>query len=262
MELDGGCLMRGAMWRLLRPWLVPFALLALWQLASRLGGHYSYALVPLQTLLATFIELSRSGELVRHAYASLEVVLRGLLTGGSIGLAVGGLMAYSATAAKLIGPLFNAWRPVPTLGFIPLIALWFGSGDLAKMVLVCLAAAEPMVLNTYEGLRHADRRLIESGQVLTFTRWQLFRYIQAPAAMPSIITGLQHALGFAWIATIGAELLFTIGPGLGGIMERAQNSARLDTVIVCVACIGAVGLAINSLVTHLGNRVLQWRDHA
>lgn len=249
-------------WRLVRPWVLPFALLALWQIASTLGGRHGYVFIPVQTLAATFVELVTTGELAQHVYASLIVVLQGLLMGGSIGLAIGGLMACSSIAEKLIGPLFNAWRPVPTLGLIPLIALWFGSGDLAKMVLVCLAAAEPMVLNTFEGLRHADKRLLESGQVLTFTRWQLFRYIQVPAAMPAIFTGLQHALGFAWIATIGAELLFTIGPGLGGIMERAQNAARLDTVIVCVLCIGVVGLAINIVVTRLSHRVLRWRDHA
>jgi sulfonate transport system permease protein len=249
-------------WSWLRPWILPAILLGLWQGASFLGGHYDYVFIPVQTLVATAFELTKTGELIQHIGSSLSVVLQGLLIGGGIGLALGGLMAYSRGVEKLVGPLFNAWRPIPTLGFVPLIALWFGSGDEAKLVLVCLAAAEPMVLNAYEGLHHADRRLIESGEVLTFTRWQLFRYIQVPAAMPSIFTGVQHALGFAWIATIGAELLFTVGPGLGGVMEHAQNAGRMDTVIVCVACIGVVGLAINSVVTRFSHRVLRWRDHA
>lgn len=254
--------MRGRRLAWLQPWLVPIALALAWQAASTVAGHHAYVFIPLQTLAATCVELLASGELVRHVAASLKVVLQGLMIGGGAGLILGALLASSTHAEKVIAPLFNAWRAVPTLGFIPLIALWFGSGDTAKLVLVCLAAAEPMVLNTFEGLRHADRRLIESGQVLTFTRWQLFRYVRIPAAMPTMLTGVQHALGFAWIATIGAELLFTVGPGLGGVMERAQNAARMDVVIVCVACIGLVGLIINNAVQRCGQHLLRWRDHS
>lgn len=246
-------------WRLLRPWLLPSALLLAWQIAA-LTGVSPYVFIPLQTLAKTFYELLASGELLLNLSASLRVVLQGLLIGGGTGLAIGGVMAASQTMARLISPVFNAWRPIPTLGFVPLIALWFGTGDTAKLVLVALAAAEPMILNTYEGLRNADRKLVESGAVLTFSKWQLFRYIQLPAAMPSIFTGLQHALGFAWIANIGAELLFTVGPGLGGIMERGQNAARMEIVIVCVACIGLVGLLINSVFTLISTRVLRWRE--
>jgi sulfonate transport system permease protein len=78
--------------------------------------------------------------------------------------------------------------------------------------------------------------------------------------MPPMFTGLQHALGFAWIATIGAELLFTIGPGLGVVMERAQIATRMDVVIVCVAAIGLVGLAINTAFIRFSTYVLRWRE--
>ena len=243
----------------LRSWIVPVALLLIWQ-AAAVAGVSEYVFIPLQTLARTLVELLVSGELIVNLSASLRVVLQGLLIGASIGAAIGGLMAASRTIERLIAPVFNAWRPIPTLGFVPLIALWFGTGDLSKLVLVCLAAAEPMILNTFEGLRNADRKLMESGRVLTFSRWQLFRYIQLPAAMPAVFTGLQHALGFAWIATVGAELLFTVGPGLGGIMERGQNAARMEIVIVCVVCIGVVGLAINLAFTRVSNWVLRWRD--
>ena len=246
-------------WKIFRPWILPVALLGLWQIAA-LSGVSPYVFVPLQTLAKALVELVTDGELQLNLWASLAVVLQGLLIGGTAGVAIGTSMAASRTVERLVAPLFNAWRPIPTLGFVPLIALWFGSGDLAKLVLVSLAAAEPMILNTYEGLRNVDRRLIESGAVLTLTRWQAFRHIRLPAAMPVVLTGVQHALGFAWIAAIGAELLFTVGPGLGGIMERGQNSARMEIVIVCVICIGVVGLLINTVFTGIGRRMLRWRD--
>lgn len=246
--------------RLGRAWIVPLVLLAAWQWMSSRGGAHAYVFVPLQTLWATLASLIASGELPQHLLASLTVVLKGLAIGGLTGVAIGALMAGSRSAEALISPLFNAWRPVPTLGFIPLIALWFGNGDVAKLVLVSLAAAEPMILNTFQGLRSTEKRLIESAEVLTFSRWQLFVHVQLPSALPSMLTGVQHALGFAWIAGIGAELLFTIGPGLGGIMERAQMAARMDIVIVCVFCIGLVGLLINTLFRRIGSWLLRWRD--
>jgi sulfonate transport system permease protein len=232
-----------------------------YELAARTSTAHSYAFVPLAQLWQALLEVLASGELVANIGASLRVVLQGSLIGGGIGLAIGGAMAYSKPVAAFVSPLFNAWRPVPTLGMIPLIALWFGNGPTAKLVLVCLAAAEPMILNTYEGLRGVDSRYLDGGRVLTFSRWQLFRLVQLPAALPSIFTGAQHALGFAWIATIGAELLFTIGPGLGGVMEHAQLAARMDIVIVCVVAIGVVGLIINTAFTRFATYMLRWREH-
>lgn len=236
------------------------SLLVAYEIAAHSSSSASYAFVPLEQLGRAFMEISRSGELFDNIAASLYVVIQGLLLGGGAGVLIGGAMAFSKPIAVFVNPLFNAWRPIPTLGMIPLIALWFGNGDTSKLILVSLAAAEPMILNTYEGLRGTDAKYLEGGRALTFSRWQLFRLVQLPAALPSIFTGLQHALGFAWIATIGAELLFTVGPGLGGVMERAQIATRMDIVIVSVATIGVVGLAINSTVTRLSAYVLRWRD--
>ena len=235
-------------------------LLIAYEIAANTSNAFSYAFVPLEHLGRALIELIASGELFDNIGASLYVVLKGLLLGGGAGVLIGGAMAYSKPIATFVNPLFNAWRPVPTLGMIPLIALWFGNGETSKLVLVSLAAAEPMILNTYQGLLGADERYIEGGRALTFSRWQVFRLVQWPAALPSMFTGLQHALGFAWIATIGAELLFTIGPGLGGVMERAQIATRMDVVIVCVVAIGLVGLAINTAFTRFSAYVLRWRE--
>ncbi len=238
------------------------ALLAIYELLARSSESLAYAFVPLEGLWAALTEVVVSGELPDNILASLHVVFKGLVLGGAAGCIIGSAMAYSRPIGAFISPLFNAWRPIPTLGLIPLIALWFGNGETSKLVLVALAAAEPMILNTYEGLRGAETRYLEGARVLTLSRWQLFRLVQLPGALPAVFTGLQHALGFAWIATIGAELLFTIGPGLGGVMERAQMAARMDVVIVCVAAIGIVGLAINLMVTRLSTHVLRWRDGA
>jgi sulfonate transport system permease protein len=160
----------------------------------------------------------------------------------------------------LFAPLFNALRQVPTMGLIPLIALWFGTGEFSIKLLVSIAVFEVMTLNAWAGIRDVEPRYLELGRALAFTPLQRFRRILLPAAFPSILTGLLQGVSFAWIATVGAELLFTVGPGLGVIMERGQIAARMDVVIVCLIFIGMMGYSMNSLCVALGRRVLRWRN--
>jgi len=244
----------------LRPFYVPVALIVLWEMLSRVSDSYRYAFVPVREISTGLFEIIINGQLFWNLLASLQTAALGLLIGGLIGLALGSLMAISRVADDIVSPLFNAWRPVPTLGFAPLIALWFGSGELAKLIIVCLATFEPLVLNTYEGLRSSDRKYREVGAVFQFTRTQLFFSVQLPSAVPLIVTGVLHALGFAWIATIGCELLFTVGPGLGGLMDHAQMAGRMDIVILCVVSIGIVGLVMNTGLERIGRRFQRWRN--
>ena len=113
-----------------------------------------------------------------------------------------------------------------------------------------LAAFYPAVLNTCESLRGVESRFLEVGRILSLNRWQTFARIQVPAALPGVFTGLSHALAFAWLASIGGELLFTAGPGMGSLMLLAENGGRMDQVLVCVLCI--------SLTGYVMHRGLEW----
>lgn len=245
---------------LLRGLALPALLLCLWQYLSGLGPSYAYAFVPLGTISHSLVELVRSGELLLHIQASVLTALKGLLFGTLAGLVLGSLLAFSRVVDTLIGPLYHALRQVPTLGLIPLIGLWFGNTEFSKVLVVSIAVFEVMTLNTSEGLRSVEARYVEVGRVLTFNRWQLFLRVLLPVAMPSIMTGLMHAVSFAWLATVGVEMLFTIGPGLSVIMEKAQLAERMDIVIVCITFIGLLGLAMNQLCVWLSRYVLRWRQ--
>ncbi len=214
---------------------------------------------PLPDIGRSFAELWASGEFSLHVLATLGTALTGLACGALAGILLGTAMAMIRPVDIVLGPLFNAMRQVPTIGLIPLIALWFGTGEFSIRLLVSIAVFEVMALNTREGLRMVEPRYLELGRALLFTRAQAFRRILLPTALPSILTGLLQAVSFAWMATIGAELLFTVGPGLGVIMERAQLQARMDMAIVCLILIGAMGYAMNALCVSLGRRVLRWR---
>lgn len=134
-----------------------------------------------------------------------------------------------------------------------------GNGEASKLLIVSLAAFYPMVLNTFEGLRQVDTRHREVGQVLALDRWQHLRLALLPAALPSIATGVLHALAFAWVTAVGSELFLASGAGLGNLMMNAEAGARMEIIVICVLCIGLCGYLMTWLSTLLARRLLRWR---
>ncbi|MFT4046980.1 MAG: ABC transporter permease subunit, partial [Solimonas sp.] len=225
--------------------VVPALLLAAWHRASQRSDVDAYIFVSLHAIRDAFVELWSSGELWIGIRGSLLRTLSGLAIGASLGIATGSLMAVSRWAERLIGPLYHALRQVPLLGLVPLLSLWFGTGDTAKLVMVTLAAFYPTVLNTFDGMRQVSERQREVGAMLTLGRWQTFRLILLPASRPAIVTGLSHAIAFAWLASMGGELLLAAGAGLGSILLIGQNAGRMELVIVAVVLISLLGYLMN-----------------
>ena len=243
----------------LRGLVLPVLLVVLWDALSRQNAALAYALVPVHTISAAFIELLGNGELLTNLLASLARTSTGLALGIVFGVAFGVLMALSKVADRLIGPLFHSIRQVPMLGWIPLIAMWFGNGEVSKVLIVTLAAFYPMVLNTYEGFSGVDKRYREVGRVLELSRAQQFVHVLLPAAVPSIANGVLHALAFAWVTAVGSELFLSSGAGLGNLMMNAEAGARMEIIVVCVLCIGLCGYVMNLLFSRLSRHVLRWR---
>jgi sulfonate transport system permease protein len=248
--------------RLLRALVIPAVLLIAWQWLSQQGPEYAYIFVPLTDIGHSFLELLEHDHLALQIVASLTTALKGLLFGGLAGLALALLMSAVKPVDAFVSPLFNALRQIPNVALIPLIVLWFGNSDGAKVLVVSLSVFEVVTLNTYEGLHAADRRLIEVGHALTLNPLAIFRYIRLPAALPSICTGMQHAIAFAWLSTVAAELLFVIGPGLGTVMQRGELGGRMDTVIVCLVFVSLLGFAIHQASIAASRRLLRWRQTA
>ncbi|URS59116.1 ABC transporter permease [Pseudomonas sp. Y39-6] len=244
----------------LRGFVLPALLIALWEYPSRQGASQAYAFVPLATISSGLRELLANGDLQISVLASLQRTCTGLAIGASLGVVVGALTALSRVADRLLGPLFHIMRQVPILGLIPLIALWFGSGEFAKVLIVSLAAFYPMTLNTHEGFNHVEKRYREVGRVFEFGRIQQFTQVLLPSALPSIATGLLHALAFAWVSSIGSELFLSTGTGLGNLMMNAEAGSRMEVVVIGVLCIGLLGYAMNQLFTRLSQHLLRWRD--
>ncbi len=244
----------------LRGWILPLLFLGLWQYTANRDAAHAYAFVPLEQVLAALRERLSDGDLFHNLRGSLLRTSLGLLLGVTLGVAVGVLMALSRIALTLINPVYQSIRQVPLLGLTPLIGLWMGNGEVAKVFIIALASFYPMVLNTYEGLRNVDSRYREVGYVYGFNRIQLFRRVLLPASSPSFFSGLQQAVPLAWIAAIGGELLFNAGAGLGNLMMQAETGARMDVIIVCTASVTVLGIAMSYLASRLSAHVLRWRQ--
>lgn len=247
------------LWALVAGLPLPLALVALWHWASTQGAEWAFAFVPLPLIASAWTELWRSGGLWINLSASVLTALKGLTWGTAAGLALGLSMGYWPSLGGLLNPLIQALRQVPNLALIPLIVLWFGNTEFSKMLTVSMAVFEVIVLNTYEGLHRVDGRFLDVARVLTLPRHRMFLKVLLPAALPSILTGLQHGVAFAWLATVGVELLFTVGPGLSAVMERAQTAARMEMVIVCLVLIAVLGFVMHAGVRWLTSRLLRWR---
>lgn len=239
--------------------VVPLLFLAWWQWQAEAGGAHALAFAPLQSIGAAFVELAEDGSLANDMLATLARSLGGLAIGGTLGIALGVSMAIWKPVERALGPLLNAVRQVPLIGWLPLLGLWFGTGQGTELIVVSLSAFFPAMLNSYEGVAHVEQRYLDVGRLYGFNPVQRFRLILLPAAMPLILTGLTQALAFAWIASIATEILLGAGGGLGVTMQLAQTQQRLDIILVAIIATAVLGFAINHLFQRVRRHLLRWQ---
>lgn len=245
-----------------RGWVLPVALLALWWLAVAAGWSTSPLLVAPAKVATTGWEQIRTGKLFSALGASLWRDLLGFLIGASSGLLFGAALGASRTFERLVGPSFHTLKQISLFAWIPLLSVWFGLGDAAKVAFLSLAAFFPVVLNTCEGIRGVPADVLEVARVLRFTPWQRWTRVILPAASPSIFSGIHLGLIYAWLATLGAEYLLVAGKGIGNLLIDGREHFWMDLVLFGVLVVGAVGFVLNWLAARLEARVLAWRGRS
>lgn len=239
--------------------VAPALVLAWWQWQASQGGAHSAAFASLGSVASAFDELRTNGTLVADISATLQRAFTGLAIGASLGVATGVAMGMWRGIDRLFGPLLNALRQVPMIGWLPLFGLWFGTGEFSQTVVICMAAFFPALLNAHAGIAQVERRYVDVAGVLCFTTVQRFRHVLLPAASPLILTGLTQSLAFAWIATLGTEILNGAYAGLGVTLQQAQIQQRLDVILVTIGITAALGFTINQLFQRLRAHALRWQ---
>jgi len=245
--------------KVLRALVVPVVLLVAWRLAVQWKLVNPLLLAPPEKVITRAVQEVSEGELFKQVLASVQRDLIGFAIGTFAGIVVGGFMGASKVVDRVVGPTFHAFKQVAIFAWIPLMSVWFGTGELAKVAFIAFSAFFPVVLNTYEGVRGVSRQYVEVARVFRFTPWQVARRVVLPAAAPSIFAGIQLALFYAWLGTLGAEFLLAAGPGVGNLMVDGRESFAMDKVLLGVIIAGAVGAGLNAAATALEQRTLRWR---
>jgi sulfonate transport system permease protein len=245
---------------MIRGAVLPILLLAAWELTSHSGTVDPRILPPLELVAQTAFDQVVHEGLLRNLAASLLRDIAGFTLGSLFGIAIGTTLGLSRIADRVFVPSFNGLRQIAILAWIPLISIWFGVGEAAKIVFIMAAALIPVVLNTHEGMRSASTQFIEVARTLTFTRWQLVTRLYLPSALPSIATGVHLALIYAWVASIGSEYFMTIGPGIGGLIIAGRERFQMDLVMLGILILGLVGFLINRGASAIEKRLLRWQQ--
>lgn len=234
----------------------------LWVVASRPGVFPAGYLPTPEDLGSTFVELVRDGyqgqPLSRHIEISLFRTLSGFVIGVLIGVPVGLVAGYSRRAGAMISPIMAFIRPIPPIAFIPMAVLYFGLGEVGKIVLIVFVSFNYVQANAQAGAANfpiAYRRAAES---IGLTRAQTFFRVVLPGALPQIFTGLKVALALSWAVVVAAELVGAQS-GLSFMISDAALLFRLPVVYVGIAFIGIIGLAMNLTLNFVEAKVVHWK---
>ncbi|ORW07781.1 ABC transporter permease [Mycobacterium kyorinense] len=245
-------------WEILRV-ASPVALVVLWQLGSALG-LIPQDVLPAPSLIAEAgVELLDNGQLVDALQVSGMRVIEGLLLGGLVGITLGSAVGLSQWFESTIDPPMQMLRALPHLGLIPLFILWFGIGELPKVLLVALGVAFPLYLNSFAAIRHVDLKLFETAQVLGFSFWQRFTRIIVPSAAPQVLVGLRQSLAIAWLTLIVAEQI-NADKGIGFLINNARDLLRIDIIIFGLIVYALLGIITDAVVRFFERRALRYRQ--
>lgn len=240
--------------------LLPVTLLVVWQLLGSLGLLSTLLFPPPLKIGGALMKLASSGELAEHLQVSLLRALAGFALGGGAGLIVGTLVGLFRKTEKALDPTVQMIRMVPHLAIAPLFVLWFGIGELSKVLLIATGAFFPLYINTFLGIRNLDNKLFEVARVLGFSRGKQIVKLVLPAALPNILLGVRISLGVSWLGLVVAEIMGSTS-GIGYLMSEARQFSKTPIVFVGILVFAAVGKLTDSLVRWLERLSLQWRDH-
>lgn len=244
----------------LRGWAIPLVLLLLWTVVSERHWVDHALLPPPRDVWNVFMESWQSKELFENIAYSLARNITGFVAGGVIGAVLGLLLGLNLWADRFLSPTLNAIKHVAVFAWIPLMIMWFGNGELSKIIFIALVVFYPVFFNTYDGVKNVSEKNKEVAKIFQLGAWGTFFKVILPSAAPSIFAGLNIALVFSWVATIGAEYFFVAAPGVVNPILDGQNLFKMEIVLYGMAIIALVGLAFSKAAHYFENYNLRWRQ--
>lgn len=241
----------------LTQWILPLGIIALWQLLSNIGFIPARVLPAPTDVLLSGWQLLLSGELPKNIWVSFWRAIVGFAIGGSIGFGLGLANGLSRRSERLLDSTLQMVRNIPHLALIPLVILWFGIDEEAKLFLVALGVFFPIYINTQHGIRTVDAQLVEMGRTYGMTSAELFWRVYLPGALPSIFVGLRYALGIMWLTLIVAETI-AASSGIGYMAMQAREFLLVDVVVLSILIYALLGKLADSSARLLERLCLSW----
>lgn len=225
-----------------------------WEVISRSGWISIALLPPPSRVVMALVQMIRSGELLIDLAASLMRLIIGLVAGTLVGVALGLLTGRVRALADVFSPLIQVFRPLPPVAIVPLVIVWFGIGETAKIFSIGFAVFFPIWLNTHLGAQQVPQRLLWSASTLTRSRSKIFWRVMFPAALPFIVAGLRVGIAIAFVMVFVSELAGA-SEGIGYRISVSHLAYRIDRMIAALAVLGACG----ALADYLFARGVEWK---
>jgi sulfonate transport system permease protein len=245
--------------RLALAYSLPLVLLLAWALLTSVGGVKVYQLASPADVARELQALFANGLLWKNVAASAQRVFLGFAVALVLAVATGSVVGLSRRAEAALDPTLQAMRAVPSLAWVPLLLLWLGIGETAKVALIAIGAFFPIYVNLVAGIRNVDRKLIEVAGVLGVRGVELARHVVLPAALPSLLVGARIGLTQAWLFLVAAELLASTR-GLGFMLTEGQQISRTDEILTAILLLALCGKLSESAMRALEGRLLYWTD--
>ncbi|MGH2537291.1 MAG: ABC transporter permease [Candidatus Promineifilaceae bacterium] len=235
-------------------------LLLAWQLLVSLGGYDRFILPGPADVWRQLLVVAADGRLLRHTLVTLSEVLPGLAIGSLVALPLGYALAKSPLAERLISPYLIASQAIPVIAVAPLLTIWVRSAYWSRVLVAVLVVFFPILINIIAGLRSTPAELYELMASLRAGRWQIFRKLELPAALPIVLAGLKVGATLAVIGALVGEFVQPKSEGLGYLLITARYQFKTDLVFVVLLALAAIALSMYSSVALLERRLLKWRQ--
>ena len=237
----------------------PLLLIALaWEAVSRLELVSTTALPPLSEVIAAWIDMIKSGELVSNGVASLYRAAAGLAFSIVIGATLGIVMAWWKSVNLLVAPLVEIFYPLPKSALIPVTVIWLGFGDGSKILLIFLGCMLPVTIGAFNGARASEQVLVWSARSMGARKLRMLWDVVVPSAMPELLNGVRTALALSFILLVSSELIVA-QKGFGYLIGYLGANGNYDAMYAVVLTVAFLGFAADRLYLMITKRVLAWR---
>lgn len=237
----------------------PVALLLLWEILAQTGVlDIRFFPAPSQ-ILKTLFGMLRTGELETHTLASMHRLVIGFVVGGVPALIIGVTMGLNSTMRAIVDPLISATYPIPKSSILPLALLVLGLGEPSKIFMVAIGVFYPIAMNSMTGVREISKVYLDVGHNFKASRWNFFKTIALPGAMPMIMTGVRLGLGMGLVLIAIAEMVGAKS-GLGYLIWNAWETFSVDQMYVGLFAIALIGFILTILVNEVEKILVPWKN--